>query len=51
MARFEIDVKMIVEADDSEEAFSMAESAVQNMVCGEIVEAWVDGVTDLGMAE
>ena len=51
MARFEIDVKMIVEADDEGEAGSMATSAVQNMVCGEIVEAWVDSVTELSMAK
>lgn len=49
MARFEIDVKMIVEADDEEQAFSMAEYALQNMVTGDILEAEVDGVTDLTM--
>lgn len=49
MARFEVDVKMIVEADDDYEAYHMVSAAVENLVCGDILEATVDAVTDLIM--
>lgn len=49
MPQFEVDVKLVVNADDPEEAFTMAEYAVKNMVCGEIVDAYADGVVSLDM--
>jgi hypothetical protein len=51
MARFEVDIKLIVEADDDNEAYAMAEATAQNMVCGAVLEVEMGGVTDLGMAE
>lgn len=49
MARFEVDVKMIVEADDDMEAFHVAASAIENLVCGSITDATVEAATDLSM--
>jgi len=50
MPRFEVDIKLIVEADDDNEAYAMAEATAQNMVCGSILEVKMGGVVDLGMA-
>lgn len=49
MKKFEVDVKMIVEADDDTEAYHMVSAAVENLVCGDIINATVDAVTDLSM--
>lgn len=51
MARFEVDIKLIVEADDDNEAYAMAEATAQNMVCGAVLEVEMGSVVDLGMAE
>ena len=50
MARYEVDIKVIVEADDDNEAYAVAEATAQNMVCGSILEVVMGGVADLGMA-
>lgn len=50
MARYEVDIKLIVEADDDCDAYMMAESAAQNMVCGDILEVVMGGVADLSAA-
>lgn len=49
MARFEVDVKMIVEADDDSEAYHIAAAALDNLTGGYIKNTTVDGVTDLVM--
>lgn len=49
MARYEVDVKVIVEADDDMEVYHMVSAAIENLVCGDIVDAFVDSVTDLSM--
>lgn len=51
MARFEVDVKIIVEADDDSEAYHVAASAAENLVCGSIIEVEMGGVADLSMAD
>ena len=51
MARFEVDIKVIVEADDDTDAYAMAEATAHNMVCGAILEVEMGGVTDLKMAD
>ena len=50
MAKFEVDITVIVEADDDNEAYAVAEATAQNMVCGSILEVVMGGVADLGMA-
>jgi hypothetical protein len=49
MARFEVDITVIVEADDDNEAYAVAEATAQNMVCGSITEVKMGGVVDLSM--
>lgn len=49
MARFEVDITVIVEADDDTEAYAVAEATAQNMVCGSITEVKMGGVVDLNM--
>lgn len=49
MAQFEIDAKIIVEADTEEEAGTMMTMTLLNLEGGAILEAWVDSVTDLSM--
>jgi hypothetical protein len=44
MAKFEVKIVMIVEADNEQDAFYVSESAVENLVCGDIVDASVDSV-------
>lgn len=51
MAKFEVDITVIVEADDDTEAYAMAEATAQNLVCGSILEVKMGGVVDLEMAE
>jgi hypothetical protein len=51
MARFEVDVKMIVEAYDEIDAGALARSALEGIDRVEILEAWVDAITDLGMTK
>lgn len=51
MAKFEVDITVIVEADDDNEAYAVAEATAQNMVCGSILEVKMGGVADLEMAE
>ena len=49
MAKFEVTVIMIVESDTEEDALYASQSAVENMVCGDILDAVVhsiDEVTD-----
>ena len=49
MARFEIDVKLIVDAEYDDEAYRIAIDALRTLVRGSIVHAAVDAVTDLEM--
>jgi hypothetical protein len=51
MARFEVDVTLVVEADDDNEAYAMAEATAQNLVCGAVIEVKMGGVVDLSMAD
>jgi hypothetical protein len=50
MAQFEVDIKVIVEADDESEAYAVAEAVAQNMVCGSIIDVEMGDVADLSMA-
>lgn len=50
MAKFEVSITVVVEADSDDEAYAMVESTAQNMVCGEIESVEMGGVTDLSMA-
>ena len=50
MARYEVDIKVIVEADSDSDAYAIAEATAQNMVSGDILEVEMGGVVDLSMA-
>lgn len=41
MATFEVKVILIMESDTEEDALMASQSAVENMVCGDILEAVV----------
>ena len=45
MARFQVQVTMIVEADDDSEAWSMAETVLDNVTQGDILACEVDEVS------
>ncbi len=47
MAKFEVKVIMLVEADSDQDAFYASQSAVENLVCGDIVDAMVDSVDEV----
>jgi len=49
MAHFEVDVKMIVEAYDETDARSLVRSTLEGIDRVDILEGWVDAVTDLSM--
>jgi hypothetical protein len=49
MARFEVDVKMIVEAYDETDAGSLVRSALEGIEGDDILEGCVDAVTDLSI--
>ena len=51
MARFEVDVKIIVEAYDETDAGALVRSALEGIEGDDILEGWVDAITDLGMTE
>lgn len=46
MAQYTVMVELVVEADSENDAFLCAESAVENMVGGDILSASVDSVSD-----
>lgn len=45
MSKFQVTVQLIVEADDEHEAYLGCQSAVDNLVGGDILEADVDAVS------
>jgi hypothetical protein len=47
MAKFQVTATLTVEADDDSEAWSMTESALDNLVCGAIEAIQVDEVKEL----
>lgn len=47
MAKFEVSVTLVIEAEDDCEAYYMAKSAMDNMIYGSILAVDVGGVNDL----
>ena len=46
MAQFKVTVELIVNADDDMEAYHMAASVAENIVCGDIANATVGSVEE-----
>lgn len=46
MRQFEVNVKMIVNASDDFEAFIVAQTMAEHMVCGQVVEVKMGSVTE-----